>query len=1087
MRPPSDQLEYSHFLAGLPFRSAGPHRGGRVVAVAGDPSHPMVFFFGSTGGGVWKTADGGLVWQNMSDGFLRRASVGAIALADADPNVLYVGMGECCIRGNVSSGDGIYKSTDAGRTWTHMGLPTSRHVSRVRIHPKDPNLVYVAAFGHAFGVNGDRGVFRSRNGGRSWERVLFRSERAGAIDLSMSPANPSILYAALWEARRYPWRMVSGGSESGLYKSTDGGDTWTELSRRPGLPEGILGRIGIAASPANQNRVWAIIEAEEGGVFRSDDGGENWKRVNDERKLLERAWYYSHIFADTRDTERVYVLNNIMWKSIDGGRTFSRVGTPHLDCHDLWIDPRDPFRMINGNDGGGCVSFNGGLTWSTIYNQPTGEFYHVTTDNRFPYRIYGAQQDNSTISIPSRSRSAAITQRDWYDVGGGESGYIAIRPDEPDIVYAGTYGGRLTRYDHRIGEHRNIPVWPDDPRGWGAKDHKYRFQWTFPILISPHNPNVLYAGGNRIFRTSNEGSSWEIISPDLSRNDPTKMEPSGGPITGENIGVEVYGTVSALAESPLVPGTLWAGSDDGLVHISRDAGKQWQNVTPPELPEWALISTIEPSLHDPATAYIAATRYKLDDFRPYLFRTNDFGTTWTRIVNGITDDNFTRVLREDPERPGLLFAGTETGLYVSIDDGNLWLWFQSNLPVVPVHDLVVKGGDLVLATHGRGFWVLDDYTPLRHVTPEILLSLVHLFEPRLVHRFRGRGHLFPEPTDIAGISEIVYPFPVFELPTGTTHYVNAPSESRAGFSFHDAGQNPPNGVLIYYYLKEEPESEITLSILNSASEVVRIFSSRGRKPEEDTSRTDPLVPANAGLNRFCWDMRYASSVGIRDVAFSSPNNPDPGPVVTPGSYLIRLRISGKTYGQSFVISPDPRISVSNHELEDQLALLIRIRDKVTEIHQATNQIRTIREQVNEWTRRVRGLEGAETVIEGAVRLEESLSAVEDELVSTRPRATAEDVRNAPPKLNRRLSMLGRCIAAGSYPPTTQSYEVFSYLSGLVDRQNARLEEILQSELGEFVALLRAVGAPEIAVRRGDFNTGTTTSSNYPSRRDAPAK
>src|SRR3989440_3548451 len=687
-------------LKSLEWRSIGPFRGGRVVAVAGDPSDAQVFYFGSTGGGVWKTNDGGLHWENISDGFFKRASVGSIAVSASDPNALYAGMGESTIRGNVSHGDGVYRSTDGGKSWQHLGLAETRNIAKVWVHPANPDLVYVAALGHAHGPNPERGVYRSHDGGKTWDQVLFRGEKAGAIDLAMDPNNPRVLYACFWQALRLPHTLISGGEGSGIFKSTDGGDTWSEITRKQGLPKGLLGKIGIAVSPAKEGRVWAIVEAEDGAVFRSDDGGETWQRLSEERGLRQRAWYYQHIYADPQDAETLWVLNVQAWKSVDGGRTFFDVAFPHGDHHDLWIDPANPRRMIEGNDGGACITLNGGESWSNIFNQPTAEFYHVTTDSQVPYRVYGAQQDNTTISVPSRSPRAAITQSDLYEVGGGESGYVAVRPDDANIVYAGDYQGYITRYDHRSGQLQNIAAWPEMASGEGAKDQKYRFQWTFPIVLSPHDPNILYITGNHVVRSTDEGSSWEVISPDLTRNDVSKMEPSGGPITGDNTGAEYYCTIFAFAESPLQRGLFWAGSDDGLMHISRDNGRTWEDVTPKDLPEWALITIIEPSPHDQATAYLAATCYKLDDYRPYLFKTHDYGKTWTQITTGIPENIFTRAVREDPERRGLLYAGTETGPYVSFDDGEHWLSLRLNLPVMPVHDLVGKDDAPVAATHG---------------------------------------------------------------------------------------------------------------------------------------------------------------------------------------------------------------------------------------------------------------------------------------------------------------------------------------------------------------------------------------------------
>src|SRR5436190_22787446 len=676
---PADSLKV------LQWRQIGPFRGGRSTAVAGVASQPMVFYFGGVGGGVWKTTDGGINWEPVSDGSVfGTASVGAIGLSDSDPNTIYVGMGESPIRGNVSHGDGVYKSTDGGKTWKHVGLDDTRQISRVRVHPKNPEIVYVAAQGHVWAPNADRGVFRSTDGGKTWKKILFRSDKAGACDLIIDPTNPSVLYAGFWEVYRKPWTLESGGPGSGIFKSTDGGDTWTEITRNPGLPRGTIGIVGITVSPANPDRLWAIVEAEDGGVFRSDNAGRTWTKTNEQRNLRQRAWYYSRVYADPKNAETVYVLNTGFYRSNDGGRTFTGIGVPHGDNHDLWIAPDDPNRMINSNDGGANVSFNGGKSW-TEQDQATAQFYRVSLDNDFPYHIYGAQQDNSTVRIASRTTEVGITTSVWFDVGGGESGWIAPLPRDSEIVFAGSYDGLTTRYDHHTGQLRDVNPYPNNPMGAGADVLKYRFQVNFPILFSPHDSSpsgTLYSGANVLFKSTNEGQSWEVISPDLTRNDKSKQASSGGPITKDNTSIEYYDTIFTVMESPLQAGTIWTGSDDGLVNLSRDGGKNWSNVTPPNtiMPEWIQINSIEASPNDAGTAYVAATMYKWDDYKPYLYKTTDFGKTWKKITNGIPNDAFTRVIREDPNKKGLLFAGTETGMYVSFNDGASWQSLQLNMP-----------------------------------------------------------------------------------------------------------------------------------------------------------------------------------------------------------------------------------------------------------------------------------------------------------------------------------------------------------------------------------------------------------------------
>ena len=723
--PPSalDSARYMRapsYLRALRWRLVGPFRGGRAVAVTGDPANPRVFYFGAVNGGVWKSANGGESWTNITDGRSDISSVGAIAVAPSDPNVLYVGGGEADWREDLTYGDGMYRSTDGGESWTQLGLDDARHIAAIRVDPRDPERVYVAAMGHAFGPNTTRGVYRTKDGGRTWERVLFLDDSTGAIDLAMDPSNPRVLYAAMWRMQRLPWGFVGGGGRSGLWKSVDGGDTWTELSFNTGMPRSILGRIGVSVSGANPRRVYAVIECppedSTGGIFRSDDGGATWTRTNGDQRWMVRPWYYDEITADPHDENTVYAMNLSTWKSVDGGRTFTRLPVPHGDTHILWVDPRDASRMISGNDGGATVSYDGGRSWSSIMNQPTAQFYHVTTDDQFPYRIYGAQQDNTTVSIASRSDEGALTREDWYTVGGGESGYIAPKPGDPDIVIAGTYTGTMTRFDLRTHQRKDISVGLNNYDGWPAGAVPNRFQWTYPILYSTHDPNVLYVAANRVFRSTNDGDSWTAISPDLTLHDPKTLGPAGGPVTYDMTGTEWYATIFALAESPLTADVLWAGSDDGLIHVARDRGHTWTNVTPPGFGRFTRVSIIEPGHHDAGTAYVAANRYQLDDFRPYLYRTTDYGRSWTRITTGIPDGAYARTIREDPVRRGLLFAGTETGVYFSTDDGARWEPLQLNLPRASVRDLHIHGSDLIAATHGRAMWSLDDISSLRQLT-----------------------------------------------------------------------------------------------------------------------------------------------------------------------------------------------------------------------------------------------------------------------------------------------------------------------------------------------------------------------------------
>ena len=1034
-------------LSTLRWRSIGPHRGGRVVAVAGDPDERQTFYFGACAGGVWKTTDGGTYWRNVSDGFFGTSSVGALAVADADPSVVYAGMGEACIRSNVSHGDGVYRSTDAGATWKHIGLDDTRHISRVRVDPRDPDRLYVAALGHAFGPNAQRGVFRSKDGGRTWERVLFKSERAGAIDLSIDPHNPRILYAAIWQALRTPWSFVGAGPESGLWRSTDGGDTWSDLTERPGMPDGIKGRIGVAASPARSGRVWAIVEAEDGVLLLSDDGGDTWERVNDSPQVRQRPFYHHHIFAHPTREDTMWILAIHALRSDNGGRSFTMRPTTHSDNHDLWIDPRDPRRMIEGNDGGASVSFDGAETWSTIYNQPTAQFYHAAVDTRHPYRVYGTQQDNSAISTPSRSIKGAIPFGDSYAVGSSESGHIAVRPDNPDIVYSGAVGsapgggGALIRYNHASGESRLITVWPEISYGLGARDMRYRFQWTFPIVISPHDANVLYAAGNRVFRSTDEGTTWEAVSPDLTRNDPSKGEPGGGPISRDVSGSEVYCTVFSFAESPHEPGVFWAGSDDGLVHVSRDSGASWYDVTPPGLPKWATVSMIELSPHDPDTVWLAAWNYKLDDYSAYLYRTRDGGRSWESIAGGIPDGEFVRVIREDPARAGLLYAGTETGVYVSPDSGASWQSLQLDLPVTPIHDLLVKDGDLVAGTHGRSFWILDDLTPLRGLTREALEDEVHLFEPRPTLRaldMLGKtdpGRIGPGKNYIVALGVATATFEEVETLDGGTERV-----------FLDAGHNPPDGAVITYRLRERAEDGASLTFLDPEGREVRRYCG---------------LPAEAGMNRFAWDMRHD---GPRDapgddearlIAGPSPN----GPAAVPGAYTVRLEAAGRTLTRELKIVKDPRSEASDADLDEQLDLLLRLRDRISETNDAINELRRVRRQVREWTGHAAVVPDADEVVTSGGAVIEKLDAIESRLVANWQTTERGQFGTPLPKLAEALASLVSLVESADSAPTKNSYAVFDHLSGRIAHEIEALRDVLDQDVAAFVGLLREVGIP----------------------------
>ena len=1036
-------------LAALQWRFVGPYRGGRVMAVAGHPTTAATFFCGTSGGGVWKTENGGATWRNVSDGFFRRASVGALAIADADPNVVYAGMGECGLRSNHSHGDGVYRSDDGGATWRHRGLAETHNIARVRVHPKDPDHLYLAAFGHRFGPNDERGVYRSRNGGETWDRVLHRGPHCGAIDLCVDPGNPRLLYAALWEAQIFPWRHATSGMGSGLFKSADAGDTWHELTGNPGLPPGPKGRMGISASPVRPGRVWAIVDAAEGGIYRSDDGGARWTWLNADRNFLVRPWYFGKVLADPVDPDAVWVINRKLWRSGDGGRTFRQVNVPYVDEMDLWIDPRDPKRMILGNDGGASVSRDGGETWSTLLNQPTAEIYRLAADTRFPYRIYGAQQDNSTLCLPSRSDRGAISRMEWYDVGGGESGFIAVRPDDPDIVYSSDLPGLgVTRYDHRTAQIREIAPWAE-PGGEEGGRLKERFNWSVPVVLSPHDPGTLYVASQRVFRSRDEGASWDAIGPDLTRNDEARITRAtpGFITTGENEGNH-YCTIASFAESPVAPGTLWAGSDDGLVHVSTDDGATWSEVTPPGVPEWSTVF-VEPSPHDAAAAYVAVTAHGLDDFRPYLFRTGDHGATWEPIGRGLPGNEFVRVVRADSERRGLLYAGTEAGVYVSFDDGARWRPLQTNLPVAPIHDLLVHRGDLIAATHGRGMWILDDVTPLHALAADAPEEPVHLVAPRPV--VRVTRHVY----GLDSLNALYEPF---------------------------AAPNPPSGLVVHYHLAAQA-GEVTISLEDEDGMERNRLSSvavprtpapigplayrlgwgtarlTGTVAGEDEpgirwgaitldNGTDPYrVPTGAGLHRFALPILCPGARSIPGALHRGIT----APILPPGRYVVRLTVDGHARTRPVEILPDPRLTTTPDAYRAQFDLMCRIRDKVSEVHDAVNLIRDLRGRIAAGVRYAPDHPEIGQVRDHAAGLLDHLGEIEGTLnqPGLHERSGELDSIHHPIKLNAKLEALGYHVARSDDAPTAQSYALFEDLVARADAVLGRLHGLLAHDVHAF--------------------------------------
>lgn len=1009
-----DKNEGDPSFKGMKYRSIGPFRGGRSLTAAGIPGDPTTYYFGATGGGVWKSTDGANTWFPVfdKDG---APSIGSIAVSVSDPNVVYVGTGEACIRGNISHGDGVWKSMDAGKSWKNVGLTDSRAIGKVIVHPRNSDIVFVAALGHPFGPNAERGVFRTLDGGKSWEKVLYKDENTGAIDITFDPQNPNILFAALWEARRTPWSLTSGGPGSGLYRSTDGGTTWKRLSE--GLPKGPYGRIGVAVA-ANSERAYAIIEAKEGGLYRTDDGGDTWQLVNGSHSLYQRPWYYMHVIADPQDADTVYVADVEFFKSTDGGRSFNKLKVPHGDNHGLWIDPKNPKRMIASNDGGATVSLDGGKSWTREDNQPTAQFYHVTTDSRSPYYVYGSQQDNSSVAIASRSDDGAIGRDNWYPVGGGEAGYIAPYPPDPNIVYAGEYEGNITRFDRRTNQVKNIAVLPilSDARGAATLEH--RFQWTAPIVLSPQDPNTLYYGGERVFKTADGGVHWEAISPDLTRNDKSKQQVSGGTITIDDTGTEYYDTVFSIAPSPLAKGLIWVGTDDGLIQLTRDEGKNWTNVTPKEVSEWSRVSLVEASPHNAGTAYVAIDRHQHDDLAPYIYKTSDYGKTWAKITAGIPDGVFVRAVREDPRKKGLLYAGTERGVFVSFDDGAHWRSLQLNLPITPIHDLVVKNDDLVLATHGRSFWILDDVSPLRQFADSVAGEDMHLYQPATAYR---------------------------------VHMGEAP----ARFTF--TGKNPPNGAVIYYYFKKAPkQEEVTIEILDAAGTVIRSYSSNKNEPLEeprdpDDKKLEKQIKLEDGLNRFVWDLHYEWANRVPGYYLWEYNDGARGPLALPGKYQVRLTVAGKSQTAPFEVQLDPRVNTSQSDLEKQFKLEMDLHRQLNRVYDAVNQIQDVREQLTGLKKRVAG-SSSKTLLDAANGLDARLVAVRDPLVNLTISASEDSLAFAP-GIDGRLAFLSMAVAGFSdSAPTESQYQQLGQLTQETNELLAHWEQVRSSDIVAFQKL-----------------------------------
>jgi photosystem II stability/assembly factor-like uncharacterized protein len=972
----------NNLFDGMKWRLVGPFRGGRAEAVAGIPGNPNVYYFGAVAGGVFKTTDGSASWTPAFD-HEPVSSIGAIALAPSNPNTVYVGTGEQCLRNDISFGDGVYKSLDGGKTWTNIGLRDTQHIAAIRIDPTNPEVIFVAAIGHAFGPNEERGVFRSLDGGKTWQKVLYVDDKTGATDLVFDPNNPNTLFAAMYQVRRTAWSMISGGPGSGLYKSVDGGTTWKRLEGH-GLPSGILGRIGVSVSKANSNCVYAIIEAKENALYRSEDGGETWQMMNND-PMWVRPWYQNHVYADPQNENTVYLLDLGLFRSTDGGRIFDSLPVPHGDNHSLWIDPMNPKRMIEADDGGVTITLDGGATWTAQDNQPTAQFYHVATDTDFNYRLYGSQQDSSTVAIRSRTDHGVIDVSDWHPVGGGESGYNWPDPRDSEIVYGGDHAGHFTRYNGHSGQVMNIAPWLGG-RAHPAADLPHRFDWTAPMALSPHDPSVLYLGGEVLFKTSDGGMSWTVISPDLTRNDKSKQQSTPGPLTPDNSSAEYYDTIFAVAESPLQKDLLWVGTDDGLVHLSKDGGKNWSNITPKQLHEWSRVNLIEPSPFDANTAYFAADLHFSDDFQPMIYRTTDLGRTWTEITNGIAKNAYVHSVHADPQRKGLLYAGTELGIYVSFDDGANWQSLQLNLPNAPVYDTAVRGNDLIVATHGRAFWVLDDIAPLLQANARIASEPAHLFAPAIAYRVHEPGGF-------------------------------------GGAARKNAGQNPPPGAIIDYYLGS-PSAVVTLEIFDSQGRLVhKISSDQSAKsggaipPRRGSRQEGASLSARAGMNRYFWNLREEGPTAVRGIYILELANGG-GPFVSPGKYQVKLNVAGKEYSAPLEIKADPRVQISQADIDKQYELASKIRDRISEIHNAVNEIRAQREAL-EVLRKVSS--GAK--LQAIQSIEQKMSEIESRLTQV---ASVNRFASLvePIMLDAALAEVASALESADSAPTAAEYDAF---------------------------------------------------------------